>query len=169
MTETDAHDALAEVGRMLTGTKMLQDEPGVVYDLAATKARPQDAGAIDQFMQTLDAERQVKIARAVNQQGGGGFINLTPQQQKLLDAEGFQYNDVLYSRSTEAATSAATRIEAASGGTQTAKTNPDGTLALDKNGNIQTIAVAKPKSSGGGSSIFGSIWNDTVGAAIHTV
>ena len=174
MTEADAHDALSEVGRMLTGTKMLQDEPGVVYDLAAVKARPQDAGAIDQFMQTLDAERQVQIARAVNQQGGGGFINLDPQQQKLLDSEGYSYNDVLYSKSATAASQAASHIMSASGGKQTAKLNKDGTLALDKSGNIQTTPVAQnlnPLSAtgDGGGSVLGQLWDDTGGAIVHGI
>lgn len=142
ITAGDERDALASITKMMTGTKMLQDEPGVVYSLAAQQAHPADAQAIDQFMQALDAEKQVNVARAA-----GHPINLTSEQQTMLQANGVHFQDVLYT-AQDTAKAAATRALAATGGKETVKTNPDGSLALDKNGQIQpeTVKVSKSDS-----------------------
>lgn len=166
ISTTDEQDALSNISRMLTGTKMLQDEPGVVYSLAAQQAHPQDAQAIDQFMQALDAEKQVDLARASIAQGGAGYINLSPQQQQLLQANGVQYEDVLYT-SAGAAQQAAKRIQDLSGGKLTAATNSDGTLKLNASGNIVAQPVVQPKKSGGGGNWFTNAVGD-VGSAFAT-
>jgi hypothetical protein len=146
----DERDALHQISTMMVGTKMLQDEPGVVYSLAAQQAHPADAQAIDQFMQELDAEKQVKLARAAGEQ-----IHLDSSQQRLLDNQGVQYGDVLYTRQ-DASQEAAQKILEASHGKVAAKFNDDGTVAVDENGNIVTVPVEKAHKSGGGG-LFSSI------------
>jgi hypothetical protein len=152
--EAGARDALDEITRMMVGTKKMQDEPGVVYSLMAQKARPQDAQAIDQFMQSLEAEKQVQLARAT-----GEVLNLDGNQRKLLDANGVNYTDVQYSTSTNAATQAADHIFKTTKGAFTAKVKTDGTLDLAPDGSIQRVKVeethGESHDSGGG--IWGAI------------
>lgn len=151
LDETDAKDALSEVGRMLTGTKKLGTEPGVLYALQQEQAHPADAQAVDQFLQLLEAEKQVNVTRAA-----GGFMNLDTGQRRLLDHEGFDYSDVQYSTSQTAAQRASADIEKLSGGEYTAATNSDGTLKLDASGNIQQTAVPQKPQDSGGSGWFDS-------------
>jgi len=94
ITPQQENDALGSVTQMLSGSQMLKDEPGVVYALAAQKAHPADAGAIDQFMQGLDAEKQVRVAQAA-----GTKITLTPEQKVLLGALNVDYSTVEFSQS----------------------------------------------------------------------
>ncbi len=160
INEADERDALDHVTRMLTGTKQLQNEPGVVYSLMQAKAQPQDAQAIDQFLQSLDAEKQVAIARSAGHQ-----IVLSQDQQSMLGANGVPFKDVLYTQQ-DAAQSVTQRILDASDGKQTAKMNPDGTLALDAHGNIQ-VTEAASHDSGGGWFSSPSAFLGHVGHAVH--
>jgi hypothetical protein len=168
--EAGARDALDEITRMMVGTKKMQDEPGVVYSLMAQKARPQDAQAIDQFMQSLEAEKQVQLARAT-----GEVLNLDGNQQKLLNANGVSYTDVQYSTSTNAATQAASHIFNATKGAYTAKVKADGTLDLAPDGSIQRVKVEEThgESHDDGGGIWGAIGSvvggvkDAAAAGLH--
>jgi hypothetical protein len=131
----DEKDALHQITLMLTGTKMMQNEPGVVYSLHQAQARPQDAQAIDQFMQGLDLEKQVEIHRST-----GEPIKLDTTQQSLLKANGVSFNDVLWTPKTAAQTAVQQTLEQ-SNGKMTVKVKDDGSLALDKNGQIQYVKV----------------------------
>jgi len=131
----DESNALGSVTQMLTGTKMLQDQPGVVYSLMQAKAQPQMAGAIDQFMQGLSAEKQVNLARATNHP-----IVLSQSQQDQLKSLNVPYQDVLFTQADQA-TATAKLIEQKSGGSLTAKLNSDGTLATDAAGNVISIST----------------------------
>jgi hypothetical protein len=157
ISTTDERDALDSISQMLVGSQMLKDEPGVVYSLAAQKARPQDALAIDQFMQSLDAEKQVTLARA-----SGTQIHLDTTQRLMLDHNGVAYDDVMWTPKGAAQTALQT-IADQTNGQMTAKLNPDGTLALDKNNQIQVEKVHS-KSGGGWFSSFGSFAGHLGGA-----
>lgn len=144
----DEQDALHSLTTMMTGTKLLQDEPGVVYSLAAQKAAPADAQAVDQFMQALDAEKAVNIARSA-----GSQIRLTDQQQTLLKANGVAFTDVMSTPQTVAQTTQQHILDQSQGNVQ-AKLNNDGSLQLDANGNVVTEKVHK---SSDGGSFWGSV------------
>ena len=154
--QTAEQDALDSITRMMVGTKMLRSEPGVVYSLAAAQAHPQEAQAVDQFMQSLDAEKQVNIARA-----SGTFINLSNDQQKLLRQNNVAFNDVQFT-SQSAAQTITQQVMAATGGQATPKLNSDGSLALDSSGQIQLQETHH--SDGGWFSSFGSFFGHLGGA-----
>jgi hypothetical protein len=155
ITPQQESDALGNISSMLTGTQMLKDQPGVVYALQAQKAHPADAQAIDQFMQGLDAEKQVRLASATNHK-----ITLTDAQKNQLDLLGVSYTGVLYTQQ-DAMNDTATKVAAQSGGTQQVKKNADGTFALDANGNMQVQSVPGSgyKAKGIGR-LFQSLHND---------
>lgn len=158
ISQANEKDALSSITRMLVGTSLLRDQPGVVYSLAAAQAHPADAQAVDQFMQGLDAEKQVSIARA-----SGAKINLSDQQQTMLTQNNVTYNDVLYTQQDQA-TALQQRISDATGGAQAAKLNPDGSLYVDPTtGQVQVEAVHQDSGGGG---FWGSI-GDFFGGVGH--
>jgi hypothetical protein len=119
---------------LLNGNKQLAEEPGVVYALTQQKAHPAEAGAINEFMTGLNAEKQVTLAR---QQGQP--ITLADNQKTVLNALGVNYADVEYNQQ-DAANDMANYISQKSNGALVAKRNTDGTLATDANGQIVTQA-----------------------------
>jgi hypothetical protein len=155
-------DALSHISRMMVGTKVLQNQPGLVYTLAQQRANPADAQAIDQFLQSLEAEKRVSLARATGDQ-----VVLSDREQAMLDTNGVPYKDVQYTQQ-DAAQAASKKVLDASGGKYTAATNPDGTLALDDQGQIQPVAVHKETHDSGGGGILGAIGGafESVGSGI---
>jgi hypothetical protein len=165
-----ARDALDSMSQLMVGTKMLQNEPGVTYALYQQQAHPQEAQAVDQFMQGLDAEKRVALAR---QDPTKTPIVLSPVEKQLLTANGVDYSGVEYTPQNAAA-DATKLIQTQSKGQYTAKLNPDGSLALSPTGNILTVksgsaehaqqVIDKLKHAGGGN-FFDSIGNALSGAA----
>lgn len=135
----DQQSSLDYITSLVNGNSKLADEPGAVYALAQAKASPQDAGAINEFMDGLGAEKQVVLARSQNQK-----IVLTPRQTSLLDNLGVDYSGVQYT-DQDAAAATADYISKESGGILAAKKNPDGTLVTDDNGNVVTVSGSNAK------------------------
>lgn len=136
-------DALGSITRMLTGTQMLKDQPGVVYALAQQRAHPADAQTIDQFMQGLDLEKQVRIASASNRQ-----VILSSPQRTLLNSLGVDYSQAEYTHQ-DAANDTASMIEQQSGGKVKVLRDSAGNPVIGEGGNLQTEEVHH-KSSGFG-------------------
>src|SRR5579859_4249533 len=129
--------ALDNISQMLVGTQMLKDQPGVVFALQQQNARPQDAQAIDQFMQGLDAEKQVRLAESSGQQ-----IPLSDQQKSLLGQLGVDYSKVEYTPQA-AVNDAAKMLEQQSGGKVQLQRDAQGNAIVDANGQFQQITQAK--------------------------
>lgn len=160
VTPQDEEDALHGISQMLTGTKVLKDEPGVVYALQQQQAPAQDAQAIDQFMQGLDAQRQVRLAEATGQK-----ITLTTAQKAQLDALHMDYSTVEFTR-IDAETAAAQRITTESNGQLRAKQDAGGNYVVDKHGNLVTESTnptADPADHGYGTGFLG------LGPLFHTL
>jgi hypothetical protein len=163
--------ALSEMHSMLFGTKMLQSNPGVVWALQQQKAHPADSQAIDQFMQALDAEKQVRLAGA-----GGQKIQLDDNQTGMLDQMGVNYKDVQLTQQ-DAVTATQNNVTQQTQGTQKAKVNADGSIATDKDGNVVLEPVEASLLPSHSGSLFGHIihdlnnWvvKDTIGGAYRDV
>jgi hypothetical protein len=144
ITPQDEQTSLDHVASMLSGTKALADQPGLVYALGAQGTKNADAQAIDQFMQALNGEKQVRLAQATGQK-----LLLDDDTKHRLTAAGIDYSSVEQTPQN-VAQNTISDIEQQSGGKQTAKVNPDGSLALDAHGNVQLQDVAQEHKGGGG-------------------
>lgn len=142
ITSEQEQDALTGITQMLTGTQTLKDQPGVVYALQQSQAQPQDAQAIDQFMQGLDAEKQVRLAAAHGQK-----IVLDPSQTTKLDALGVDYSGVQYTQQ-DALKDAATNLEAQNPNV-TVKRDAQGVPLLDPSGKSFQVQQAPKKGESG--------------------
>lgn len=150
ISAADERDALHSVSQMMVGTKILRDEPGVVFSLAAQQAHPADAQAIDAFMQSLDAEKQVTLARA-----SGDKIMLSGTQQSMLRQNGVNFDDVQWTQQ-DTAKAVEQRVQDASSGNKTVAVNKDGSLKLDPAGQIRVVDTHHDDASSG--------WFDSVGS-----
>lgn len=154
ITGQDESAAMNDISSMLVGTSKLADEPGVVYALQQQKARPQDAQAIDQFMQGLDVEKQVRLAQATGQK-----IVLSADEKAQLTSMGV--NDWQGSEFTQqdAAEVGAQQIATQSGGALEAKRDSSGKVIVDANGEIEKQAVddSKPKKESGWGRLFSGL------------
>lgn len=126
-----AKDSLDYITGILTTSKALQNQPGLVWSLAQQKAHPADAGTIDEFLQGLDAEKQVRLASA---SPTAQRIVLDAHQKNLLDSLGVDYSHVEWTPKY-ATDQLNDEITSKSGGSLTVKRNPDGSAVTDAHGN----------------------------------
>lgn len=64
MTTPSPNDAFADLGTILANNQSLAGEPGVVNALQRANATPQEAGAVNAFLQALQLHKNVQILRS---------------------------------------------------------------------------------------------------------
>lgn len=139
--------AAENLSRILSGTKNLVANPGLVQALSTSRATPEQAQAIDQFLTGLDAQKQVSLASST-----GAKIRLDASQQSALGTMGVPYQSVLYTQQ-DAINDYATHLEQ----TQSVafKRDAQGNPLVDPSGNLQVEPAKKHKRG-----LFGQIVHD---------
>lgn len=165
------YDALHSLTSLASGSVELTNQPGVLYSLMQAQATPSEAGTIDQFLQGLEAQKRVELAKAANAAGNPTYLPLSIEDKIRLQTMGVDYSSVEFTPQVQANLTAS-QVELDSNGAKTVQRNADGSLARDKLGRIITVDVKRPKQDGGGS-ILGdvadffsgvghAVWHDAV-------
>lgn len=145
------YDVVDQMERLATGNAHLQTRPDILGALASGNVSVGQAASIDSFMNGLDAQQQVNLARQA-----GSKVTLGTDQMNALDAMGVNYDDVQYTQQDAEADAQKAEITAAATKGQTPVLDQTGNPIIGADGNVvmQTAAdetsVAKKKSSGGG-------------------
>ena len=120
------------LSKLVAGNQNLITNPGLVQALAQHNATPQQAGAINQFLTGLQAQRAVQIAS-----DAGTKISLSSDEQQALDTMGVSYGNVqLTAQDVINAEEAKIRANG-------------GVPVVDSQGNV-TVQAPQQKQQGGG-------------------
>jgi hypothetical protein len=139
--------------QLATGNDHLVTNPGLLSALAQGNATREQAGAINQFMAGLDAEKQVSLARASSQK-----LVLSSDQQAALDTMGVHYDDV---NQTAQAQLDAYTTQLSKEGRQVAK-DQNGQVILKADGTPVLTQMDKPKQGWG----FGRVFSDAASGLV---
>jgi len=148
-------DVAGNLSRLLSGTKNLVTNPGLVQALATSSASPMQAQAIDQFMTGLNAQKKVQLASTA-----GTKINLDSGEQNALDLMGVPYQSVLYTQQ-DAVNDYATHLEQTAG--VTFQRDEQGNPIVDAGGNLQPVVQHKAKRKGLSRFVHDITHNDVTG------
>lgn len=120
---TDTDFGLEKMAQLVSGNPNINDHPGLALALWQGNATPQQAQAINQFVNSLTAVRVLHASQAT-----GMPLNLTPEQQYGLQAMGVNYQPIqAQSNAQQAQLLAAKGLRVVRDADGNVVTNPDGT------------------------------------------
>lgn len=123
----DDESGITRLTQLVSGNQNLNDHPGLALALMMGNATPQQAQAVNQFVNSLHAIQMLNAAKAT-----GSPLNLTPEQRYGLSAMGVDYQTTLTAQTQQqASTLAAKGLRVARDTDGNVRTNPDGTPVLE--------------------------------------